>query len=221
MLEQLKDREQAGRLLAEKLAAYKDRADVLVLALPRGGVSVGYEIARALDVPLDVFVVRKLGVPGYRELALGAIASGGVRVLNDDVVEGLNISPTIIEQVAAEEQIELERRERAYRGNRRAPEVQGRTVILVDDGIATGSTFRAAIEAVRSLRPARLVVAAGVAPMSTFLELRSQVDEVVCLITPYSFAAIGLLYERFTQVSDEEVKDLLDQAARRKTPSAV
>jgi putative phosphoribosyl transferase len=221
MLEQLKDREQAGRLLAEKLIAYKDRADVLVLALPRGGVSVGYEIARALDAPLDVFVVRKLGVPGYRELALGAIASGGVRVLNEDVVEALNISPANIEQIAAEEQKELERRERAYRSDRPAPSVQGRTVILVDDGIATGSTLRAAIEAIRSLRPARLVVAAGVAPMSTFLELRSQVDEIVCLITPYSFAAIGLLYERFTQVSDEEVTDLLERAARRKTPSAV
>lgn len=221
MLVRLRDRTQAGRLLGQRLSAYQNRGDVIVLALPRGGVPVGFEIAQALHAPLDVFIVRKLGVPGHRELALGAISSGGVRVLNEDVIQALDISPEDIEQIAAEERTELARRESAYRDNRPAPDVHGRTVILVDDGFATGSTLRAAIQAVRSLRPGRVVAAAGVAPLSTFLELKAEVDEVVCLITPRFFSAIGVLYEDFLQVSDEEVKDLLDRAERRTAPSAV
>jgi putative phosphoribosyl transferase len=218
MAERLQDRNQAGRLLAEELSAYKGGPDVLVLALPRGGVPVAFEIAQALRVPLDVFVVRKLGVPGHEELALGAIASGGVRVLNRDVIHRLNLSPIDIERVAAVEKKELERRERAYRGHRPVSEIHGRTVILVDDGIATGSTLRAAIAALRQLRPASLVVAAGVAPLCTYLELKSEVDEVVCLITPPFFYAISLLYDSFPAVSDEEVRDLLSQAAQRTAP---
>jgi predicted phosphoribosyltransferase len=187
---------------------------VLVLALPRGGVPVAYEVARALDAPLDVFLVRKLGVPGHEELAMGAIASGGVRVLNEDVVHHLRIPDEAIEKVARREQQELERREREYRGDRPPPEVSGRTVILIDDGLATGSTMRAAVMALRQQRPARIIVAVPAAAESTCDEFRAEVDEVFCAITPEPFYAVGLWYEDFSQTTDEEVRDLLERAAQ-------
>ncbi len=209
-----RDRADAGRLLATRLGAYAGRADVLVLALPRGGVPVGFEVARALRAPLDVFLVRKLGVPGREELAMGAIATGGVRVLNDDVVQGLGIPPEVVDRVAREEQAELERRERLYRDGRPAPEVCGRTVLLVDDGLATGATMRAGARALRQLRPARVVVAVPVASREICREFRAEVDEVVCARTPEPFLAVGYWYEDFSQTSDEEVHDLLAEAAR-------
>jgi predicted phosphoribosyltransferase len=206
------DRTAAGRLLADKLAGYAQRPDLLVLALPRGGVPVAFEVARRLGASLDVFVVRKLGVPGQDELAMGAIASGNVRVLNDDVVGYLNIPPDVIEAVAARESQELERRERFYRSGRPLPEIAGRIVILVDDGLATGSTMRAAIKAVRRLEPARIVVAVPVAPPSTCTELGLEVDEVVCLLTPEPFDSVGRWYRNFTQTTDREVQQLLEKA---------
>src|ERR1700736_3888502 len=211
------DRTEAGRLLAGKLAAYANRTDVIVLALPRGGVPVAYEVARALNAPLDVFVVRKLGVPGYEELAMGAVATGGVRVLNDRIVETLRIPDYIIETVTAQEQQELRRRERLYRGGRPPPQVRGRTVILVDDGLATGATMRAAIMALRQLQPARIVVAIPTGSPETCEELKAEVDEVVCAITPDPFLVVGHWYEDFSQTTDEEVRDLL---ARRQQPEA-
>src|SRR5271166_5141085 len=208
-----RDRADAGRKLARLLAQYADRPDVLVLALPRGGVPVAYEIARALHAPLDVFLVRKLGVPGHEELAMGAIASGGIRVLNDDVVGPLRIPDRIIEAVTSRELQKLKWRERAYRGNRAALEVRGRTVILVDDGLATGSTMRAAIAAVRRLGPERIIVAVPTAAPSTCEELNHEVDECICCITPDPFHAVGIWYDDFSQTSDEEVRDLLERAA--------
>jgi predicted phosphoribosyltransferase len=189
-----RDRHEAGQRLAEKLAAYADRTDVVVLALPRGGVPVAYEVARALGAPLDVFVVRKLGVPGYEEMAMGAIATGGLRVLNERVVSGLNIPDYIIEAVAAQEQQELKRRERLYRGGRPPPDVRSRTVILVDDGLATGATMHAAIKALRQLNPARIVVAVPTASSETCDEFRGEADEVVCAIMPEPFHAVGRWY---------------------------
>jgi predicted phosphoribosyltransferase len=186
---------------------------VLVLALPRGGVPVGYEVARALHVPMDVFIVRKLGVPGHEELAMGAVASGGVRVLNDQVVSGLGIPDYVIDAVAGWEQQELERRERLYRGQRPPPDVRGKTVILVDDGLATGSTMLAAVRALRKLGPARIVVAVPVASPDTCELLKSEVDEVVCAVTPDPFYAVGLWYQNFSQTTDEEVRELLEQSA--------
>jgi putative phosphoribosyl transferase len=214
MLQGFQDRKEAGRLLAEKLGAYADRSDVIVLALPRGGVTVGFEVAQALHAPLDVVIVRKLGVPGQEELAMGAIATGGLRVLNDPVVQELRISDTEIEAVAAKERLELERRERIYRGGRPAPEIAGRSAILVDDGIATGTTMRVAIAALKKQQPSRIVVAIPVAPRSTCKHLRSQVDELICLLSPQDFMAIGVWYANFAQVADEEVCELLDRAAR-------
>ena len=208
-----RDRTEAGQLLAERLTDYAGRPDVLVLALPRGGVPVAYEVARALVAPLDVFVVRKLGVPGHEELAMGAIASGGEYVLNDDVVEALRIPRHVIEAVSARELRELERRERAYRGDRPAPKVRGRTVILVDDGLATGATMRAAVHALRRLGPARIVVAVPTAAPSTCEEFRHEADECVCNITPEPFHGVGLWYEDFSQTTDDEVRDLLKRAA--------
>lgn len=207
--QQFQDRVAAGRALAEALGVYADRDDVVVLGLPRGGVPVAYEVAKALEAPLDIFVVRKLGVPGHEELAMGAIASGGVRVLNDEVVEMLRIPDEVIETVAESEQRELERRERLYRGSRPMPEVAGQVVILVDDGIATGSTMRATINALRQHSPERIVVAVPVAPPETCRALRDEVDELVCVLTPDSFVAIGLWYVDFTQTSDDEVRALL------------
>ena len=200
-----RDRVDAGRQLADKLRQYERRSDIVVLALPRGGVPVGAEVARALDAPLDVFVVRKLGVPGHPELAMGAIASGGVRVLSRDIIDELRIPDTAIEAVAARERRELERRDRAYRGVRPPPSLGGKIVILVDDGLATGATMEAAVAAVRALSPARVVVAAPVGAPDTCERLRGLADDVVCAQTPAGFQAVGSWYERFDQTTDDEV----------------
>lgn len=213
-----RDRREAGRFLAGKLTKYFDRPGVLVLGLPRGGVPVAFEVARALRAPLDVFLVRKLGVPGHEELAMGAIASGGVCVLNDDVVSTLRIQSRVIDAVAAEERMELERREEQYRGDRPAPEVQGRTVILVDDGLATGSTMRAAVAALRRRNPARIVVAVPVGAPETCAEFQDEADEAICALTPEPFYSVGLWYKDFSQTTDEEVRDLLELAQARRTP---
>lgn len=213
---QFQDRAEAGRLLGQQLARDHTGADVLVLALPRGGVPVGFEVAEALDAPLDLMVVRKLGVPGQEELAMGAIASGGVRVLNDDVVSALSISPQVLDAVTAVERAELARRERVYRGERPSPEVAGKTVLLVDDGLATGATMRAAVAAVRQLRPATVVVAVPVAPRDTLDLLRRAADEVVCPATPEPFLGVGMWYEDFSQTTDDEVRELLARAWRRR-----
>ena len=218
MVAQFRDRSHAGRLLAERLTAYAGAAGVLVLALPRGGVPVAHEIAQALGAPWDVFIVRKLGVPGYEELAMGAVASGGVRVLNRDIVEGLDISSDAIEQVAATELQEVERRERAYRGPRPAPEVRDRTVILVDDGLATGACMRAAIAALRRQHPARLVVAVPVGGSAACAEIRTEVEELVCLMTPVWFNGIGAYYRDFAQLTDDEVRALLQSAGASVPP---
>ena len=215
-----RDRADAGRALARRLGAYANRPDVLVLALPRGGVPVAYEVARALHASLDVFLVRKLGVPGQEELAMGAIASGGVRVLNEDVVSVLQIPDEVIDSVAEAQWCELQRRERAYRDDRPLPLVHGRTVILIDDGLATGSTMRAAVAALRRRGPARIVVAVPVAAASTCEEFQDEVDELVCAQTPEPFYAVGSWYEDFTQTSDTEVHALLEHAARER-PVAV
>jgi predicted phosphoribosyltransferase len=204
-----RDRNEAGRLLAEKLRMYASYPNVIVLALPRGGVPVGYEVAHALGAPLDIFLVRKLGVPGYEELAMGAVASGGVRVLNDDLVRSLRIPEYVIDAVTAWEQQELARRERVYRGDRPEPDIRGRSVILVDDGLATGSTMLAAIQALRQQQPARIVMAVPTAPPDTCQEMRAQADDVVCAITPEPFYSVGLWYEDFSQTTDEEVRELL------------
>jgi predicted phosphoribosyltransferase len=217
-----RDRREAGRDLAAKLAEYAGRPDVLVLALPRGGVPVAFEVVETLGVPLDVFLVRKLGVPGHEELALGAIASGGVRLLNQDVVRALRISPEIIDQVTVIELDELQRREREYRDGLPAPDVRGRTVILIDDGLATGASMRVAVAALRQRGPARIVVAVPVASPATCDEFRYEVDEVVCARTPDPFYAVGLWYEDFSQTTDEEVRDLLRRVAesRKVAPQA-
>lgn len=207
------DRRQAGRELAAALEDHPGiRDNPVVLALPRGGVPVAFEIARALAAPLAVFVVRKLGVPGHRELAMGAIASGGVRILNESVVRQLGIPERAIAAVAEEEQRELERRERLYNGSHPLPALAGRTAILVDDGLATGSTMRAAVQAVRKQQPARIVVAVPVAAADTCSQLRPQADDVVCLATPEPFMAVGLWYQHFDQTSDEEVQRLLEES---------
>jgi putative phosphoribosyl transferase len=208
------NRQQAGELLATKLTTYADRPEVLVLALPRGGVPVGFAVAHALHVPLDIFLVRKLGVPGHEELAMGAIASGGVRVLNAEVIQLFHIPDGVIGLVAAQEQREINRREHHYRDDRPALSIRGKTIILVDDGLATGSTMRAAVVAVRQYHPARLVVAVPTAAPETCAELQAEADEVVCATTPEPFYAVGLWYADFTQVTDVEVRDLLAQAAR-------
>jgi predicted phosphoribosyltransferase len=208
-----RDRRDAGRKLAAQLAAYAGRPDVLVLALPRGGVPVAYEVAQALRAPLDVFLVRKLGLPGHEEFAMGAVATGGVRVLNPDVVENLYVPGSVIDTVTQREQRELDRRERAYRGVRPPPDVRGKIVILVDDGLATGSTMRAATAAVKQQQPARVVVAVPVASQATCDELRREADEVVCLVTPEPFYAVGLWYDDFSQTTDDEVRALLAAAA--------
>jgi putative phosphoribosyl transferase len=210
-----RDRSEAGKLLAERLGAYANRSDVIVLALPRGGVPVAYEVARTLNAPLDVLIVRKLGMPGQPELAMGAIASGGVRVLNEELLMSYPISDEVIESVATQEQKELVRRERIYRGDRPAPDVRNRTVILVDDGVATGTTMRSAIETLKKLRAAEIVVAVPVAPESARDEFQRLKDHIVfiCLDTPEPFYAVGLWYEDFPQTSDEEVRELLKRAA--------
>jgi predicted phosphoribosyltransferase len=218
MEQRFRDRHDAGRRLAAALGSYAGREGVLILALPRGGVPVGYEVARALGVPLDVMQVRKLGVPGHEELAMGAIASGGVRILSEGVVETFGIPERVIATVAAAEERELDRRERIYREGRPFPEVRGRTVILVDDGLATGSTMRAAAAALRAQGAGRLVAAVPVAPKDTCDALLDLVDEVICAVTPDPFFAVGEWYEDFTQTSDAEVQDLLRRAAASGAP---
>ncbi len=206
------DRRDAGRQLAARLTQFGGRRDVIVLALPRGGVPVGYEVARALGAPLDVFLVRKLGVPGREELAMGAIASGGVRVVNQEVVRALGIPPEVIDQVAADEERELGRREREYRDGRPAPQVAGRVVLLVDDGLATGSTMRAAVLALRQMAPAAVVAAVPVGAPETCAAMNEVADDTVCAYTPEQFAAVGLWYQDFSQTTDEEVRQLLADA---------
>jgi predicted phosphoribosyltransferase len=206
------DRTDAGRQLASKLRCYANRADVLLLALPRGGVPVAYEISRELSIPMDVFLVRKLGVPGHEELAMGAIASGGIRVLNQDLVRELGISRTLIDRVAETEERELLRRERAYHGSRPPPDLRGRTVILVDDGLATGATMRAAVEAARAAKAARVVVAVPVASPAACREFEHLVDETVCGQTVEPFYAVGMWYEDFSATTDEQVQDLPSRA---------
>ncbi len=214
------DRREAGRELAEQLRGYSGRNDVVVLGLPRGGVPVAFEIARALRAPLDVFVARKLGVPGQEELAMGAIASGGIRDINEDVVRQLHIPARIIEGVARKEEQELLRRESGYRDGRAAIDVRGRAVILVDDGLATGSSMRAAVLAVKKKEPSHIVVAVPLAPRETCAEFESIVDEVICAITPEPFRAVGEWYEDFSQTTDEEVRALLKQSAEFSAPGA-
>ncbi len=217
MAAHFRNRTEAGQQLAAKLTTYANRPDVLILALPRGGVPVAFEVAQALNAPLDVFLVRKLGVPGHEELAFGAIASGGTRVLNDEVVSELGLSQEIMDRVAARELQELKRREQAYRDDRPAPSVRDRTVILVDDGLATGSTMRAAVDALRQQQPARVVVGVPTASPETCAKFRRLVDEIVCVITPEPFYAVGLWYQDFSQTSDEEVRALLARAAGRQS----
>jgi len=208
-----RDRTDAGRRLAAALSSYAGRQSLLVLALPRGGVPVGFEVASALRAPLDVILVRKLGVPGHEELAMGAIASGGVRIVSQDVVASLGIPDWVIAAAAANEEHELARREHAYRDDLPSPPISRRTVLLVDDGLATGSTMRAAAAAVRSQGPERVIVAVPVAPAETCASLRAEVDEVVCLFSPAPFISVGTSYENFSQITDQEVRTLLERAA--------
>lgn len=220
-----RDRAEGGRFLAAKLGSYAGRTDLQVLALPRGGVPVALEVAKALEAPLDVFLVRKLGVPGHEELAMGAIASAGVRVLNREVVDRLRILPQQIEQAAAREQIELSRRERLYRGNRPAAELHNRIVILVDDGLATGSTMRAAVAAVRKFHPAKVIVAVPTGAPNTCEDFQTEVDEIICAQTPDPFLSVGAWYENFGQVTDDEVRKTLEallptQTGLRRHPEA-
>jgi predicted phosphoribosyltransferase len=220
-LQRFHDRREAGQLLGRALARYRERPDVIVLALPRGGVPVAYEIARDLKTPLDVFVVRKLGVPWQPELAMGAIAGKGTEVLNGDVVTAYNIPPHVIRAVAEREGHELKRRLQEYRGDRPFPSLRDRTVILVDDGLATGSTMRAAVHAIRLERPRSIVIAVPVAAPGTCREFEDKVDEVLCLHTPTDFAAVGRWYEDFSETSDEDVRELLSHDTTRRGPQDV
>jgi putative phosphoribosyl transferase len=208
------DRAEAGRVLAELLVTYKGQSDVIVLALPRGGVPVAFEVARALRTPLDVFLVRKLGAPGQEELAMGAIASGDIVVLNDDLVRALKISRDVLDLEVASERQELARREAIYRGGRPPRDVRGKTVILVDDGLATGSTMRAAVTALRRQEPARIVVAVPIGARSTCDEVKKIADQCICAVTPDHFRAVGLWYDDFEQTDDDEVCSLLARAAQ-------
>jgi putative phosphoribosyl transferase len=208
-----RDRSDAGRQLAERLAGYAGRSDVVVLALPRGGAPVAFEVSQALGAPLEVFVVRKLGVPGHEELAFGAVATGGARVLNDEVVARLGIGAETIERITDVQREEVERREQSYRDNRPPPRLDGKTVVLVDDGLATGATMRAAVAAVRQHQPGRVIVAVPTGSPDTCRELERDADEVVCLINPDPFLAVGFWYDDFSQTSDEEVRELLARAS--------
>lgn len=212
MMARFRDRRDAGRRLAADLSAYANRPDVRILALPRGGVPVGYEVARALDAPLDVFVVRKLGVPGHEEYAMGAIASGGAVLLNEQVVRSLGVSQAQVQRVLEAERRELERREERYRGDRPAPQVAGNTIVLVDDGLATGSTMLVAVAALREEKPARIVVAVPVGSPDSCAAMRGAADDVICSMTPDPFQAVGLWYDDFSQTTDEEVHELLEQS---------
>ncbi len=209
------DRRDAGRKLAQKLSAYSGRPDVTILALPRGGVPVAYEVARALNAPLDIFIVRKLGLPGREELAIGAIASGGVRVLNQDIIRMLSIPDEVINLVVKRESQELQRREELYRHGHAAPETRDRTVILIDDGLATGASMRAAVAGLRAQHPARIVVAVPAAATETCDAFQTEVDEIVCAVTPEPFYGVGHWYEDFSQTTDEEVQNLLHEANRQ------
>lgn len=209
-----RDRIEAGRVLARHLQRYKDRPDVLVLALPRGGVPVAYEVARELNAPLDIFTVRKLGVPGHQELGMGAIATGGVRILHHGIIRELGIPQEIIDRVSESESQELQRRERMYRGDRPTPLIENRIVIIIDDGLATGSTMKAAVRGLREQNPAKLIVAVPTAPAETCEELRKLADEVICAVTPDPFFAVGGSYADFNQVTDDEVRDHLQRAAK-------
>ncbi len=213
------NRAEAGRLLAKRLEKYAGRDDVSVLGLPRGGVPVAYEVAKHLGAPLDVFIVRKLGVPGFEELAVGAIASGGVRVLNEDVMRALPNADETIESITARETAELERREQSYRDGRPAPELRDRVVILVDDGLATGATMRAAVKALRHRGAAKIVVAVPVGPPDTCREFEDEADETICASVPEFFQAVGQYYEDFSQTSDDEVRELLARAAQERLAS--
>jgi predicted phosphoribosyltransferase len=204
----------AGKRLAERLSEYANREDVLVLALPRGGVPVAFEVAKELNVKMDIFIVRKLGVPGNEELAMGAIASGNIRVLNEDVVRSFRITQKVIDEATANELRELERREHIYRRNRPVPKISGSTVILIDDGLATGATMRAAVAAVKTKNPAKLIIAVPVAAPDTCSAFGSEVDEVLCVATPEPFYGVGAWYEDFSQTTDKEVCELLDRAAK-------
>ena len=212
--QRFRSRSEAGRILASHLASYAGRADVLVLALPRGGVPIGFEIAQALRSPLDIFLVQKIGVPGQEELAIGAVASGNVRVLNSEVVQALRVPASAIEQATREALQELARREEVYKGNRSNQEAHGREIILVDDGLATGSTMHAAVAAIKKQNPKRIVVAVPVAAQRTCDEFKHEVDEIICLKSPPSFDAVGLWYENFSQLTDEDVRDLLRRASQ-------
>lgn len=213
-VKRFRDRAEAGRILAERLVEYAGRDDVVVLALPRGGVPVGFEVARELGLPLDVFLVRKLGVPGREELAFGAIASGGATVLNEEVMASLGIGGETVDAVARREQKELERREEAYRGTRAPPDVAGKVVLLVDDGLATGASMRAAVKALRQLGPERIVVAVPTAARQTCEGFRPEVDDIVCAMTPEPFLAVGMWYEDFSETTDEDVRAILSRAHR-------
>jgi predicted phosphoribosyltransferase len=208
------DRRDAGRQLAQKLTRYVDRPDVIVLALPRGGVPVAYEVSQAIHAPLDVWIVRKLGLPGQEELALGAIASGGIRILNQDIVDILGVGQAVIDRVTEQERAELQRREREYRGDRRAPEIRNRTVILIDDGLATGATMLAAVRAVRSLGPGQIVVAVPAASLQAVDLLRKEANQVIYEMAPEPFEGVGKWYEDFSQTTDQEVQLLLEDANR-------
>lgn len=207
------NRVDAGRMLAQELVEYKQDSDVIVLGLPRGGVPVAYEVAEALEAPLDIFLVRKLGLPGREELAMGAIASGGVRVLNESVVGAMDIPDEVVEAVTEEEQEEMERRERRYRGERPAADLEGRTVILVDDGLATGATMRAAVRGLRAQNPKEIIVAVPTASPETCEQFEDEVQDVICSVTPHPFRGVGFWYEDFSQTTDEEVQDYLREAS--------
>lgn len=209
-----RDRSDAGKRLAGKLEQYQGREDVIVLALPRGGVPVAYEVAQILSAPLDIFLVRKLGVPGHEELAMGAIASGGVRVLNNEVIQALEIPFEMIDSVTRREEEELKRRETAFRGDRPRPALEGKIVILIDDGLATGASMRAAVQGIKPQYPARLVVAVPTAAPQACEQLEQEVDEMICAATPEPFHGVGMWYEDFAQTSNEEVRDLLERSAR-------
>jgi predicted phosphoribosyltransferase len=203
------NRSEAGRLLASRLQTFQNQPDTVVLALPRGGVPVAHEVARALNLPLDVFLVRKLGVPGHEELAMGAIASGGVRILNEDVIRQLNIPRRLIKAVTQEQQRELDRREKLYRGSRPALDLRGKTVIIIDDGLATGATMKASIASIRQQNPAKVIVAAPVAARETYESLRMEADELICAATADPFGAVGAWYQEFDETTDDEVRELI------------
>ena len=210
-----KDRRDAGKKLAQKLSAYASRSDVVILALPRGGVPVAYEVALTLNAPLDIFTVRKLGLPGHEELAMGAIATGGARVINQDVVRSFNVPQGVVEAVAKQELRELERRERAFRGDRMMREVHDKTAILIDDGLATGASMQAAIKGLRAKDPTRIVVAVPTAPLETCEAFKQLVDEMICATTPEPFYGVGQWYEDFSQVTDDQVQTFLEQASQQ------